>query len=123
MARHKPIRSARNLRQRSTPAEKAVWALLRTRPAGLKFRRQHPVGPYIADFACAAAKLIVELDGPSHTTQRQQEGDTIRTRFLESEGWTVLRFWNPQDPDELDGVVSAIVAHAEALYKGRTPLT
>ncbi len=119
MAKTKPIASARHLRQRSTPAEKAVWALLRTRPADLKFRRQHPIGPYIADFACPTAALVIELDGGSHTEPGQLERDDQRTAYLEAQGWTVLRFWNPQDSDELDGVVSAIVSYAETLRRGR----
>jgi very-short-patch-repair endonuclease len=123
MAKSKPIASARRLRQRATPAETKVWALLRTRPETLKFRRQHPVGPYVADFACAPAKLIIELDGGSHITPAQRQYDANRTAYMQSEGWTVLRFWNPQTHDELDAIVSAIVAHAATLAQGRKPLT
>ena len=122
MARPKSVQHARALRKRSTLAESKVWALLRTRPAGMKFRRQHPIGFFIADFACPAAKLVVELDGGSHAEAHQARQDERRTAILEAEGWTVLRFWNPQNKDELDGVVEAIIRHAENLQR-RSPLT
>jgi very-short-patch-repair endonuclease len=63
---------------------------------GLHFRKQHPVGPYIADFACAKARLIVEVDGETHWTVEQRRRDARRTAFLEQDGWTVLRVWNDE---------------------------
>jgi very-short-patch-repair endonuclease len=74
--------------------------------AGFKFRRQHPVAPYIVDFACVACKLVVELDGESHLCSKAK--DEKRTLFLESEGWQVLRFWNTEVFDELESVKEAI---------------
>ena len=82
---------ARQLRRRMTDAERALWYHLRAcRLDGLKFRRQHPIPPYVVDFYCDAARLVIELDGSQHTEER----DLHRTRFLESRGLTVLRFWN-----------------------------
>lgn len=74
-----------------TDPEERLWFQLRNnRLQGLKFRRQHPIGPFIADFACSARMLVVELDGSQHSL----EVDANRTRFLEARGWRVLRFWN-----------------------------
>jgi very-short-patch-repair endonuclease len=112
MARRKPITTARNLRRDATRAERRLWSFLRQRPAGLKFRRQHPVGPYVADFACPLARLIVEVDGPSHTEADAIRHDAKRTAFLEARGWRVVRFWNPQNFDEVEGIVGAVIEQA-----------
>ena len=86
---------ARELRQRMTPAERVLWGRLRSRQVGgFKFRRQHPLGPYIADFYRAEAKLVVELDGGIHRGQR--EDDAIRTAQFEAFRYRVLRFSNDQ---------------------------
>src|SRR3546814_1612008 len=74
-----------------TDAEQKLWQHLRGGQLdGLKFRRQHPIPPYIADFCCVAVKLIVELDGSQHSEQ----ADAVRTRYLEAHGWRILRFWD-----------------------------
>jgi len=74
--------------------ESRLWAHLRDRRfAGHKFRRQFPIGPYIADFACKSARLIVETDGDQHGSDEQQRRDTARTEWLKGQGWRVLRFW------------------------------
>jgi len=83
------ISRARSMRKGQSRAEKAVWDLVRANRLGVKFRRQHPVEGYIADFACIEAMLIVEIDGHSHDDQ--QEYDAERTRKLEAAGWRVLR--------------------------------
>ena len=84
---------ARALRTTPTDAEAPLWYHLRDRHlAGHKFRRQHPIGPYFSDFACIEEKLIVELDGGQHADALVYDAD--RTRFLQSKGWRVLRFWN-----------------------------
>src|SRR2546423_11641146 len=86
---------AHKLRRHLTEAERKLWSLLRRKQVhGLRFRRQQPVGPYIADFYCPAAKLIIELDGEQHGDPRQREYDKVRTRWLQSEGFHVLRIWN-----------------------------
>ena len=83
--------------------------------SGLKFRRQHPVGPYYADFACSELKLIVELDGDTHGEGAQARYDAARTRFLEREGWTVLRFWNADLLESLEGTLDRIEEAARFL--------
>ncbi|MGL4960798.1 MAG: endonuclease domain-containing protein [Inquilinus sp.] len=106
-------RQARRLRHDSTLAEGLLWRRLRNRGlAGAKFRRQHPVGPYVADLCCAEAMLIIEVDGSHHGPVR----DAQRTAFLESEGYTVLRFWNIDILQELEGVLLRI---EEALTRSR----
>ncbi|MGE8497758.1 MAG: endonuclease domain-containing protein [Pseudomonas sp.] len=109
-SRHKPLpewhkQRARELRSSATDAEARLWYYLRAgRLAGLKFRRQHPMPPYIADFYCDAAKLIVELDGSQHGG----EEDVRRTLNLEAQGVTVLRFWNDQLLKETEAVLREI---------------
>jgi very-short-patch-repair endonuclease len=98
-------RHASRLRRDATDVEKSLWAALRNRQLeGYKFRRQWTVGPYIADFACIEAMLIVELDGGQHS----QEGDAARTRFLEQAGYRVIRFWNTDVLEQREGVLETI---------------
>ena len=94
--RYTPLQvgNARRLRREMTKAEKNLWNCLRNRGIGAKFRRQVPIGNYVADFACVAAKLIVELDGPTHDDPEQQAHDIERDAWLRRQGWTVLRFPN-----------------------------
>jgi len=93
------------LRKRSTSAEAKLWELLKARKIdGKKFRRQHSIGKYIVDFCCPAEKLIIELDGASHGENHQIQKDETRDKYIESLGFTVLRFENRivfQDPDYL----------------------
>jgi very-short-patch-repair endonuclease len=87
------LRYARTLRKDPTHAERVLWQRLRRRQlAGFKFRRQHSVGPYICDFACLEASIVVELDGSQHA--EQSDYDMRRDNFLRSRGFRVLRFWN-----------------------------
>jgi very-short-patch-repair endonuclease len=88
-----PLKSrARVMRKAATPAETALWYLLRDRRfTGHKFRRQVPIGHYIADFLCFTDRLIIEVDGSQHA---ENDGDEARTRWLEAQGFRVLRFWN-----------------------------
>ncbi len=107
MPREKKIPLAGAQRQALIPAEKLLWKSLRNREfAGYKFRRQHPIGPYVVDFACVEAKLVVELDGESHLTRRRE--DEKRTTKLEAEGWLVLRLWNTEVYDDLEAVKEMI---------------
>ena len=102
-------RHARALRANQTEAETRLWQSLRDRQlAGAKFRRQTPVGPYIADFVCLAAKLIVELDGGQHA--ENAEADAVRTAWLEGRGFRVLRFWNNDVLVNTEGVLEEILA-------------
>lgn len=85
---------ARTLRKSPTDAEHKLWYLLRSlKPLGLHFRRQAPIGIYIADFACHTEKLVIELDGSQHIESRK-DYDARRTRWLQSQGYRVLRFYN-----------------------------
>lgn len=99
---------AKALRKRMTDAEQHLWGRLRRRQLlGFKFRRQVPTGPFIADFACVEAKLIVELDGGQHVDA--QATDEARTQLLESRGFRVLRFWNDDVLKRTDDVLEDIV--------------
>jgi adenine-specific DNA-methyltransferase len=90
-----------------TDAEQLLWRSLRSKQLnGHRFRRQHPIAQYIADFACIEQKLVVEIDGGQH--QEQVEYDERRTAFLQKQGWQVLRFWNNDVLNNLDGVLSII---------------
>jgi primosomal protein N' (replication factor Y) len=97
---------SRDLRRNQTEVERILWSYLRSRKVnGWRFRRQHPIAPYIADFACIAARLIVEADGDQHVDSRH---DTARDRRLKADGWRVLRFWNSQILENMEGVIRMI---------------
>ncbi len=96
------------LRKEPTQAEARLWARLRRRQlCGFNFRRQHAIGPYIADFCSPKGRLIIELDGSQH--REEEEYDAERTVFLASKGYRVLRFWNDDVMNNLDGVIAAIL--------------
>ena len=100
------------LRDDMTPAEKRLWEELRAkRLGGLRFRSQHPVGPFILDFYCPACKLAVELDGSVHDTQGEQ--DAARTAHLAAYGYRVLRFTNDEVRTEMPAVLARILAASE----------
>ena len=100
---------ARELRQEMTPAEKLLWSRLRSKQLnGLKFRRQHPLGPFIADFYCAAHRLVVEVDGDIHDLQAER--DAARTEQFEQHGYRVIRFRNEQVLNNIEDVLTAIKA-------------
>jgi very-short-patch-repair endonuclease len=99
---------AQSLRRNATDAEMKIWFAVRDRRlAGYKFVRQEPIGPYIADFVCREAKLIIELDGGQHN---ESERDQRRDLFLISEGYRVLRFWNTDVLTNMHGVLQTILA-------------
>ena len=99
--------NARELRRQSTDTERRLWAVLRDRRlAGYRFRRQHPIGNFIADFACTRHRLIVEVDGSQHA---DNQADERRTVFLQSEGWRVIRFWNNDVLTNREGVLYTIL--------------
>ena len=98
---------SRELRRDGTAAEQALWRRLRSHQlAGCKFRRQHPIGHYVVDFVCLERRLIIEVDGGYHAVNRKEDAD--RTKWLEAEGYRVLRFWNDEVLNNLEGVLSAI---------------
>jgi very-short-patch-repair endonuclease len=100
---------ARNLRQEHSDPERLMWAVLRDRRfCGFKFRRQHPVTPYILDFYCHEARLAIELDGGQHNTDAARGYDEGRTAFLEAQGLRVLRFWNHDILGDIETVLEAI---------------
>jgi very-short-patch-repair endonuclease len=104
----KTLANAQRLRREMTDAERKLWSVLRNRQLeGAKFRRQQPIGPFIADFVCHEAGLIVEADGGQHSDGTT---DDRRTAFLESKGYRVLRFWNNDILKNLDGVGQVIEA-------------
>ena len=103
-------KNARALRVNRTEAEIRLWQRLRDRQlAGAKFRRQTPVGPYVADFMCYELRLIVEVDGGQHGP----EADAARTAWLESQGFRVVRFWNHDVLQNTDGVLERIQEELE----------
>jgi primosomal protein N' (replication factor Y) len=90
-----------------TVAERKVWVQLKGhRLAGYKFWRQHPIGSFIADFACTRFTLVIEVDGGQHC---ESEYDARRTRWLESQGWKVIRFWNNEVLSNMPGVLETIL--------------
>jgi very-short-patch-repair endonuclease len=99
---------ARQLRRDATEAEKRLWRALREKLPQAKWRRQMPIGPYFADFACFAERLIVELDGGQHASA--SEYDAARTRFMEGQNYRVLRFWNNDVMENMEGVLETIAA-------------
>ena len=102
--------AARELRHEQTNAERVLWNVLRNRQVlNLKFRRQHPIGNYIADFCCIEKGLIIELDGSQHLERVAQ--DEERTRWLNSQGFHVLRFWNEDVLLGIESVVEKIRNH------------
>jgi very-short-patch-repair endonuclease len=101
---------ARQLRRQRTVAEDRLWQRVRAgRLDGHKFRTQVKIGPYYADFVCPNARLIVELDGSQHGEERQRRYDADRTRYLEANGYRVLRFWNNEVLENVEGVLMAIL--------------
>ncbi len=90
-----------------------MWSGLRHDQLGCRFRRQHPVPPYIVDFACVEAKLIVEVDGGQHTDSHDQ----VRDENLKLQGWRVIRFWNNEVLENRDGVLQVIAAALAASSK------
>jgi very-short-patch-repair endonuclease len=108
---------ARRLRREQTDAERTLWKALRSRQfSGLKFRRQHPIGPYIVDFCCLDLKLAIELDGGQHASQT--DADDRRSHCLAQTGYRVLRFWNHEVLMNLEGVLHCI---AESIVPSPLP--
>ena len=104
------LNAARALRRNETFAEKRLWEQLRNRTLeGYKFARQVPVGPFVADFVCRDLKLIVEIDGATHSTDQELERDTRRTNYLTAEGYDVVRFQNDEVLNGMDEVLSLIL--------------
>ncbi|UOQ96758.1 DUF559 domain-containing protein [Hymenobacter sp. 5317J-9] len=101
---------ARGMRQEATPAEERLWQCLRGAQLGEKFRRQHSIDRYIADFVCLSQKLIVELDGAGHLEPDQADYDRGRSALLAELGFQVLRFSNEQVLSQMEAVLTTIKA-------------
>ena len=120
---HKQKIFARRLRGSQTDAERKLWSKLRDRQiCRAKFRRQHPIGPFVTDFCCVESGLIIELDGSQHMQQAQ--ADQERTLYLEQKGYRVLRFWDNEVLANIDGVLEQIARvlddpHPSLSLKGR----
>jgi very-short-patch-repair endonuclease len=95
---------AARLRRLATDAERLLWSRLRARRLGVKFRFQHSLGPFVADFVCLQRKLIVEADGGQHNPQT----DRARTAYLRKRGFRIVRFWNHDILQNIDGVVETL---------------
>ena len=109
-------RRARSLRKSATDAERVLWTHLRRRRlGGLRFRRQHPLPPFVVDFACPQIRLAIEIDGSQHDADRSK--DEWRTRQLARNGYRVLRFWNSDVFEDLDAVLETIRRTASGLEK------
>ncbi|MFO0830069.1 MAG: DUF559 domain-containing protein [Phycisphaerales bacterium] len=106
--RTRTVGRARELRQHPTRGEARLWARLRNRRIGAKFRRQHPIGAYIVDFACVEYRLAIEVDGCSHWTSGPR--DALRGRVLERAGWTIVRISEGDAAARPDATVNAIAA-------------
>ncbi|WP_257176599.1 MULTISPECIES: endonuclease domain-containing protein [Bradyrhizobium] len=101
--------AARKLRANTTPHERILWRALKELPLeGSHFRRQAPIGPYVVDFFCPAKRLIIELDGGHHNEDDTAKRDLERQRWLENEGYRVVRFWNSEIMADLTAVLERI---------------
>jgi len=114
----KTLKRAKTLRREMTLQEHMLWSRLRDRQLdNFKFRKQQPLGPFIADFVCQEKKLIVEADGSQHSDSAY---DTRRDQWLKERGYTVLRFWNNEINENLEGVLVAIL---DMLSKNPSPIS
>ena len=113
---HSPWRTnrARSLRSTSTAAEDRLWSHLRNRQsAGLKFVRQAPTGPYFVDFLCRKVKVIVEVDGGTHSTAAEIARDAAREAYLQAQGYRIFRVHNAEISENIDGVLETLRAFIE----------
>jgi very-short-patch-repair endonuclease len=107
-------RRSRELRRDQSEAESQLWRQLRGRcPGGFKFVRQEPIGPYFADFTCRGQKLIVEIDGATHSTDDERRYDAKREEFLRERGYRIARFGNDEVYRNMEGVLETILAALE----------
>ena len=102
-----PLR--REQRRNANDSEQRLWWKLRGRQlSGNKFRRQHVIGTCIADFVCIPARLVIEVDGETHANDEMETSDATRTKYLERAGYRVIRFWNEEILNNMEGVLEAI---------------
>lgn len=109
------VEPSRRLRKDQTRHEATLWSLLRARRfQGVKFRRQHEIGPCIVDFCCPEKKLVIELDGGGHGETLQEEKDRARDRYLAQRGYRVMRIWNSDLDQNLEGVLESILGEVSS---------
>jgi very-short-patch-repair endonuclease len=107
------LERAQQLRITSNAAERRMWSIVRSRRlTGLKFRRQHLIGDYVADFVCLAARLVIEVDGDTHGSDEAEAKDTRRTEAIERAGFRVIRFWNDYVLHNADGGLEDMILEA-----------
>ena len=113
---------SKDLRKNMTPAEKLLWYYLRNRQlAGLKFRRQEAFGKYILDFVCYEQKLVIELDGSGHLNDKQKEHDIIRNKFIEQNGYKIIRIFNNEVQNNIEGVLEYILKNIKTPHPNPLP--
>jgi very-short-patch-repair endonuclease len=105
------------LREAHIAPEAVLWNSLKNRQLGVKFRRQSSIGPYFVDFYCPLCRLVIELDGAAHFSETREEYEAKRTKYLEAEGLTVIRFENELLRTDLDGALATIVRHLKKSTK------
>jgi len=115
------IERARQLRRDATGPERAMWRLLYPLRQTHNFRRQVPLGPYYADFACHSLGLVIKIDGDTHGSEQARAYDTTRTRFIEAEGYRVIRFTNVDVLSNPEGVLQVVSSHLENLPPSPPP--
>ena len=103
--------NAKRMRRGQTEAESFLWSYIRANQLGVHFRRQHPIGDFIADFICIDQRLIIEVDGNIHNKPEQQDWDKQRTAFLESQDYRVVRFSNEQVLHDIEKVIAHIKSY------------
>ncbi len=113
------ITFARSNRRAMSDAERIVWYWVRNETLGARFRRQHPIGPYIADFACLSHRIVLEVDGRQHIDSRY---DQARDEYMRARGWTVLRFWASHIVTNMEDTRATIAAAIDAAPRSMSPL-
>ncbi len=106
---NKNLSVSRKLRNNQTPQEKILWNILRNRNfCNLKFKRQYPIGKYIVDFICLEKRIIIEVDGGQHNTPEEIEYDNNRSKYLNERKFKVIRFWNNDIDNNIEGVYETL---------------
>lgn len=104
------LNNAKILRKNMTSQERKLWAILRNHKFyGYEIRRQYPIGEYIVDFICRNKQIIIEVDGGQHNEEENIKSDNIRTKYLESKGYKVIRFWNNEIDSNMEGVYKKLM--------------
>ena len=103
-------RNADELRLNQTSSEQRLWQRIRANQLGVRFRGQHPIGSYIVDFCCVKKHIVVELDGDSHADNEAKANDAMRSNYLTSNGWHVLRYSNSEVQENIDAVFDDIIS-------------